>query len=237
MPSIPPGHQKVFRLTSVAAARVYPAPDPEQVDAWRDAYTRIGECELQQIPFHYRPLTRGEYRFCRDYAQENAARMEEMICQRATLWPEYFDFASDTISAGVPSTISRYVLDLSGFTKESREKLFHHWQERVYDQDERRDILIEIAYPHFSHADLDNLCADDYFHYLAKAEFRIRTQLLTSMNPEFSPDELVDLLLCPRDYLEKRLDQARDNIDAILEEQKKIEAQANRGRPRNPRPQ
>lgn len=225
MAAIPPGKQKVFRLTDVAPQKSYAHPDPALVSAWADAYHTVGQYEVHQIPFYCRPLTRGEYRFCRELAGGNTSAFEEHICQRACLWPEEFDFTDGAMAAAVPSVLCAHVLDLSGFTEESRNRIFHAWQDRVYDQDERHDMLIEIAYPHFSHADLDNMAARDYYHYLARAEFRIRTQLLTSMNPEFSPDELVDLLLVRREDLERRLDEVRDNIQAIMEEQQKITAE------------
>ena len=223
--AIKPGQQRVFTLPDLVAAKVYTKPEQDQVEAWIDTYGVIGEYVVADIPFYCRPLSRGEYRLCTALAVDNESLLNDALCQRATLWPLNFDFTADDIQAGIPSGIGQRIRELSGFTSESRDRIFHHWQEKSYDQDERRDMLIEIAYPHFSHADLDNMLADDYYHYLAKAEFRIRTQLLTSTNPEFNPDELVDLLLMSRANLEARLDAARDSVDAIMAEQRMLESQ------------
>ena len=227
MSPLQPGTQRVFRLQSraVAAKPRYAAPEPEQIAAWMDAYQRIGQYELSDIPFYCHPLTRGEYRICQSMAGDDEGKLEELLCARGCLWPLSFDFTSTDIPAGVPTALARQLRNLSGFTPESRDALFQKWQERAYDQDERHDMLIEIAYPHFSHADLDNMLADEYYHYLAKAEFRIKTQLLTSLNPEFTPDELVDLLLMPREPLEERLAQAQETIDQIMAEQQTLAAQ------------
>ena len=186
---------------------------------WVDAYKRVGEYLIEDIPFYVRPLTREEYRFSVSRATNNALLFEELVCQKATLWPQDFDFLDPAMLAGIPTQLSTRIVELSGFTEKSAAKILEYWQEQVYEQDERRDLLIQLAFPDMKFDVLDRLDADDYFHYLAAAEFRIRTQLMTSTNPEFSPDELVDLLMCSREDVEKRMDKAREAIEKLVAEE------------------
>ena len=208
-------YQKIFRIIDKVQDKVYPIPEQWRIDAWIGAYDRIGQYWIDTIPFCVRPLTRAEYRFCKERSAKDSIIFDELICQKAVIWPSDFDFSNPGLKAGIPNQLSHEILELSGFTKKSREDMFFYWQEQCYEQEMRRDILIQLVFPQLTFDILENLSQDDYYRYLASAEFRIRTQLLTSVNPEFSPDELVDLFLCPKAYLEQRMDKARANIENI----------------------
>lgn len=231
MASIPAGKVRVIKLNTVPTVE-YGEPEENLVQAWVESYREIGQHTINNIKFYVRPITRIEYRACEDLAKKVQDEFENLICTRACLWPENFDFNASGIIAGLQEKICKAVLDLSGFTLESRMRMLEAWREKSYDQEERWDMLIEIAYPYLTTADLDVMPRSEYLHYLAKAEFRIRTQLLTSTNPEFNPDELVDLLLMTRDDLNERLDAAENSIKRIMEEQRQFEAQQGQGRRR-----
>ena len=212
-------------------------PPKELVDSWVDAYRSVGQFVLDEIPFYVRPLAREEYRFAVSRSAGDQFALEDIVCEKALLWPQNLDMESPETPAGLPSRLAQAILDLSGYTKEAQEKMFQAWQDKVFSQEERWDLLIMLAFPNLTYDILDRMQSDEYFHYLAAAELRVRVQLMTSTNPIFSPDELVDLLICTQDKLESRLEEAKESRDKTLEE---LQAQPQRrpyGRPTKGGPQ
>lgn len=206
----------------------YETPPQEMLDSWVDAYKRVGEVLIEEIPFYTRPLTREEYRYAIGRSLSVQNKLEEIVCQKATLWPQQFDFSNELIPAGLVPQLAAHILELSAFTPEGAKKLLEFWQERVYEQEERRDLLIQLAFPHMTYDVLDRMDAEEYFHYLAAAELRVRTQIMTSTNPVFSPDEFVDILMCTKDELNERMDKAAESIEQMS---KKEEQGQKRNRP------
>ena len=200
----------------------YQRPPQVFIDSWVDSYRRIGDYTLDEVPFFIRPITRETFKFIKT---KKESEVEQLLCEYAMLWPEGYSFGGDEEPAGIISTLAGHVLEISGFTTKSAEELFAYWQEQVLEQDERWDLLIQRAFPGISFLDLGNMLGDEYFHYLAAATFLMRVQLKTASNPEYSPDELVNLLLCDKDALMQRLEEADTQQQQRIQEENALAQQ------------
>ena len=105
-------------------------PSPEQREAWNKEYGRTHyvtfpgivpgtEEAPKRLKFWYRQLKRSEYKqllYNPDLAVEDR---EDEMCQMCLLWPLDISvrnhFGDNSEKAGIPSMLSEYIMDQSGF--------------------------------------------------------------------------------------------------------------------------
>lgn len=183
-------------------------PTEAMKTAWLEAYGTLSELSVQGYYFVVRPLTRGEYKACERRAGQNKAALNEALAQAGCLWPQQFPFSSSEILASIPHKVAAEIKGLSARDEHAALALFNKWQNKMAKQEERWDLLIQLAFPHIRQEELDDLLPEQYFRMLAAADFRTRTQIKTTVNPVFfDPEEFVDMLLCSEGELKARLEQ------------------------------
>lgn len=206
---------------------VYVEPPPELVQNWCADYDNVLKVTIYGIPFYLRPLTRGDLqRAVRAGGGPTKPATEELLCASAVIWPEY-DFSDGTQIASIPTRLTKHLLDFSGMTPDSSKRYFDYWNDRCYDADMRRDLLILGAFKALTFEDLDVMTANRYYKYLASAALLQETQIFTSgLYPEYDPAEFVSMLLCERPALMARMDRAKADRQKIESEGKQQEAEA-----------
>lgn len=108
------------------------SPTNEQIAQWKEEYVKVYKVKLAGYEYYYRALERGEYKNIQDKAttpesQQNmmmgmpdprqAAETEEEMVRTCVLYPEVKDL--DKLPAGVPSSLSNYIAEASGFSLEA----------------------------------------------------------------------------------------------------------------------
>lgn len=183
-------------------------PTREMFDAWFDAYGMVSQVYVDGMCFTIRPLTRGEYKRARGRAGNNSAILAEETALAGCLWPQDYDFRDEAQKASTPIRVANEIISISGFTQNSAQELFLKWRDKVFENEERWDLLIMLVFPYVTYKELDMMTSDEYFHYLAAAEFRMRTQIKITMNEEyFNPEEFVDALIVDESSLRERFEQ------------------------------
>lgn len=145
---------------------------------WQKTYGRVEYTEINGEEFAWRLLTRKEYKYVMqlDCSPEEK---EEVICQLCVLYPQDYDFTS--CLAGIPSTLSREILEKSGFSYDgnpnplARQLLFRFREEMQYFENQVDCIIVE-AFPHLTLEEVANWTVEKTMYYLSRAEW-VLTQL------------------------------------------------------------
>ena len=122
-------------------------------------------------PFIYRPITRSEYEGLR---ADNDWSLENLICQTALIDPEWVDW--DNIEAGVPSTLSKLILRVSGYGD------INYINNMIATEVDRvtmspaiwLDSIIQHVYPHCTDEYLGKLTQEETITLYAKALYAYR---------------------------------------------------------------
>lgn len=200
--------------------RRYSHPEDAEIQLWVEEYESIGQYLILDIPFYIRPITRGEHKKAQLRSSNNESVFEDALCDMACLWPLDYDFYDDNAVAGINTTLSQHILDISGFTQDGADKYFAYWQEKSLDQDERQTLLILQAFPSLRLEDLEKMTISKFAHYVSLAEFNMRIAAHVEAYSElFKPGEIVSLMLMPREEFENRLAQVDEQIKELHKKQ------------------
>lgn len=96
-------------------------PYISQVEIWKKQYGEGHVLHTQVVDKHFvfRTLNRFEYKQIVAMQNVDALMREEIICSTCVLHPRNYDFKSMASSeAGYPSTLSKIIMENSGFTSE-----------------------------------------------------------------------------------------------------------------------
>lgn len=96
-------------------------PYMSQIEIWKKQYGQGHVLHTQVIDKHFvfRTLNRFEYKQIVAMQNVDALMREEIICSTCVLHPRNYDFKSMASSeAGYPSTLSKIIMENSGFTSE-----------------------------------------------------------------------------------------------------------------------
>lgn len=96
-------------------------PYVSQVEIWKKQYGEGHVLHTQVIDKHFifRTLNRFEYKQIVAMQNVDALMREEIICQTCVLHPRNYNFKTIASSeAGYPSTLSKIIMENSGFTAE-----------------------------------------------------------------------------------------------------------------------
>lgn len=91
-------------------------PTNNMVAEWKSRYGEIYANQFDEEVFIWRPINRVEYKEIFKVKNADGMWIEERICEKCVLWPENYSFMDMSIGkAGIPSTLSNKILDMSGF--------------------------------------------------------------------------------------------------------------------------
>ena len=96
-------------------------PYVSQIEIWKKQYGegRVLHTQIVDKHFVFRTLNRFEYKQIVAMQNVDALMREEIICSTCVLHPRNYDFKSMASSeAGYPSTLSKIIMENSGFTSE-----------------------------------------------------------------------------------------------------------------------
>lgn len=96
-------------------------PYISQIEIWKKQYGEGHVLHTQVVDKHFvfRTLNRFEYKQIIAMQNVDALMREEIICQTCVLHPRNYNFKSMASSeAGYPSTLSKIIMENSGFTSE-----------------------------------------------------------------------------------------------------------------------
>lgn len=101
---------------------IYPGgPSTADLEMWKKEYgeSNVFLVAVQNDTFIVRTLNRYEHKQITAIDNINALQREELICQTVTLYPYDYTWQGMAVDkAGIPSTLSSYIMDISGFTKD-----------------------------------------------------------------------------------------------------------------------
>jgi len=104
-------------------------PTKEWIEEAKKKYGKIFKAVVSGDTYVYRQLLRPEYNTINAEIQpemtpqgpvltpEQTRKMEEVICSTCVIWPE--NYKDISIPAGVPSVLSTFISDISGYRVET----------------------------------------------------------------------------------------------------------------------
>lgn len=140
---------------------------------------RIGEHD-----FVFRLLSRQDMMDIYARAYDDYSR-EELICQKAVVWPERIDFS--TYLAGIPKQLAPVIVELSGFTNpdSSISYLLEHYRNIMATSFEAQaEVFIKVAFPEITFAEMKEWDLPTLIEHLARAEFVMKN--IKGLPVEFS---------------------------------------------------
>ena len=96
-------------------------PYMSQVEVWKKQYGEghVIHTQVAEKHFLFRTLNRFEYKQIIAMQNVDALMREEIICSTCVLYPRSYNFKSMAAGeAGYPSTLSKIIMETSGFTNE-----------------------------------------------------------------------------------------------------------------------
>ena len=89
------------------------------IDEWKSKYGEIYKVDLAGEEYYYRPLKRAEYKGIVQTPETAPSFREEQIVSKCVIYPSIDAATIATSKAGVVSTLTDYVMQVSGFGSES----------------------------------------------------------------------------------------------------------------------
>ena len=91
----------------------------EMIEEWKIKYGEIYKIDLAGEEYYYRPLKRAEYKGIVQTPESAPSFREEQIVSKCVIHPNVDAAIIATSKAGVVSTLTDYVMLVSGFGSES----------------------------------------------------------------------------------------------------------------------
>ena len=91
----------------------------EIINGWKEKYGEIYKIDLAGDEFYYRPLKRAEYKTIIQTPESSTSFREEQIVTRCVIHPVIDPATMSASKAGIVSTLTDYVMLVSGFGSEA----------------------------------------------------------------------------------------------------------------------
>lgn len=89
------------------------------IDEWKSKYGEIYKIDLAGEEYYYRPLKRAEYKGIIQTPETAPSFREEQIVTKCVIYPKIDAVTIAASKAGVVSTLTDYVMLVSGFGSDS----------------------------------------------------------------------------------------------------------------------
>lgn len=153
------------------------AEDEAYLKKQYDRYGFLGVTEITDIEFAWRRLTRGEYKSLVNLGLSDEDS-EDWICERCVVFPENFGFS--TGAAGIPTTLSReilegsfFVIDLKPGQSSPGRDLLLGFRNEMESFENQIDCIIAEAFPSLSIEEIADWTVDKTMFYLSRAEWTL----------------------------------------------------------------
>lgn len=161
--------------------------------------------------FHYRLLTRGEFRRLYELYGHSQILFEDAVFNQALVEPYPRDFPGiDKCLAGIPTKLAEYVLEDSGFTDTGDIVSLNKALAWIDTEEGRSDALICYCFPTVELTSLDSMTTDTYNKYLTAASILMKTfhgiEPQQFLNPKFVAPPPVDpeVMEAAKKFVERR---------------------------------
>lgn len=143
-----------------------------QIEDWKDEYYgAVYVTEIGDISFIWRGLSRAEFKKANDYFIDDYERAE-YVCRQCVLYPFIEDYSIDMF-AGIPETLTGFILKESGFTMTTVEidnQIFQYEQEmRTFDN--QISCVIKEAFSDISIEEIENWQFEKTLWYYSRAKW------------------------------------------------------------------
>lgn len=89
-------------------------PLVSDINKWKEEFGEVFATSIDMEMFLWRPLRRKDYKEIIETGGSIYDK-EERYCAKCILWPENYDFKSESIKAGLPTVLAEQILIKSGF--------------------------------------------------------------------------------------------------------------------------
>ena len=145
--------------------------DKKQFMDWKDKYWNLYYVEIEEQEFLFRELSRSEYKKAVRLYQEDPSVLEEYICQTAILEPADYDF--EECIAGIPTSLSNFILYESGFTEDTGKltEYMSKYRKEMETLDNQIACIIKEAFSDLSIEEIENWPMEKTIWYYSRAEY------------------------------------------------------------------
>ena len=91
----------------------------EMINEWKTKYGEVYMLNVAGDDYYYRPLKRAEYKTILQTPEASPSFREEQIVQRCIIHPAIDPASMSALKAGVITTLTDYVMLVSGFGTDS----------------------------------------------------------------------------------------------------------------------
>lgn len=158
--------------------------DEQRLLELKEKYWSIYQTDIDDESFIWRELTRSEFRKLMTLFDNDIDR-EEYVCKVCVLEPKDFDFSN--CRGGIPSTLTTYILQESGFGEPGTEKIEN--LKKKYDKDmesfeHQVSCIISEAFNYLTLETIDNWPLEKTMWYYSRAKYKLSLRGIVLVSTE-----------------------------------------------------
>lgn len=145
----------------------------EVINRLNKEYETLYFDEIYGQLFIYAPLSRRDFRKIMYNQEINDLDKEDMICSKALLWPEDYDF--DECLAGIPHALYEQIIKKSFlYNTDDMVYLIEAFREESEELDSQMSCIISEAFPHYTMDEIENWDMIKFIKMYTKAEWKLK---------------------------------------------------------------
>lgn len=153
------------------------APTQRKIEEWKDRYNGVFSVGVGAEDFIFRSLTILEHERVYKLSEKSMSAAEEMIVERAMLYPAMDEDQIGNLPAGTVSALAEEILDYSGWTNPKYAKgVLEEERLRVDELQFLAKAFILSVLPAYKEEEIDDMTFHQVFHKVALAEKTVSIQ-------------------------------------------------------------
>lgn len=179
----------------------------------KEQYWNLYYVEIEGEEFLFRELSRSEYKNGIRLYGEDVTSLEEYICGICVFEPVDYDF--EECIAGIPSSLSDFILHESGFTEDTGKlnEYMNKYRNEMKTLDNQIACVIKEAFPDLNIEDIENLSMEKTVWYYSRAEYILNTLRGRDIEIGMTGNEEVDPINRPVEKSNEEVKKPEFNLD------------------------